>query len=562
LNRKFTLWLGVLLFLIALSARLIPLQFSTLPYNLDGFPLAKISEVIVDTGTLPIASEHGYLIGYNMKMPVFSVMLSSFSLVLGVEPLDLLPYFTALIGSLAVVFLYIWSLNLTRNRLVAFSTGLFAALTGLFVYATTAAMKQLLAIVLLTFLIFLYQKRRDWRYLTVMILVLLLMPFTHHLTTLMTLLILSFALAGSAFKFSEKHQPGHLKHLIIDLLSGPLILLISLSYYRLVNLEFVSEVANVNDIVLLSSVIILMAVVARMLSETVQTKPWFFLNRGEEREVGLSCIFDEKVLVLIIGIGTLYLNSKIDLFVGGTMTSDLLLRLMLPYLVLAVIATMGFNVIRYTRFPNRYIVVAMFLAPITVMVFALLHGLDIFGFTLVYRSYNFMDIPLALAVGVGFVYIFTRIRDYSRRNRDFWILPYGAVVIFALLCAASLPLAYSNEAAFGIQEVTHEFEFEAMEWASSAGIGYVITDQRYSDIVNPYYGIDTDWTGPWRMKGGQMNEGNVTFLSRYWTDGGAQMSTLGRVTFDKDWMNDFLDNSNVIYIGGPSDREVVIAIVR
>jgi 4-amino-4-deoxy-L-arabinose transferase-like glycosyltransferase len=162
-----------------------------LPYNIDGFPLARISEIIIDTGATPNPADYGGLLSYNMKLPVFSMVLATFSMVLGVEPLALLPYFCALMGSLAVLFIYVLARELTGNEIAAFSAGVFAALTGLFVYVTTAAMKQLLAITLLCFILYLYTRRNDWRFRLAMVAALFILPFTHHLTSLIALLVLS-----------------------------------------------------------------------------------------------------------------------------------------------------------------------------------------------------------------------------------------------------------------------------------------------------------------------------------------------------------------------------------
>lgn len=560
MSRKYTLWLALLLFIIALSVRLVPIHFSSLPYNIDGFPLAKISESIIETGYIPSSAESTGLISYNLKMPVFSTVLACFSLVFGVSPLELLPYFCALVGSLAVVFIYAFTQFLTKSRMAAFSAGLFAALSGLFVYVTAAAMKQLLAIVFLTFIFYLYPRRESWRHRIVLCMVLILLPFTHHLTTLIALLALSIALAGSAFR---RHQ-GYVseKSLVIDLIAGPGILLCSLLYYRSVNMEFYSEVGNISDAVLLASVFVLAAVTARILSGTLQTKPWLLFGRKKDRQLTASCIFDEKVLVLILGIFVLYLNSKVQLFVGGPLTSGLLLKLLLPYLILIVLGMMGLNVIRYTRFQYRYLVVAMFLAPICVMIFAMLRGLDVFDFMLVYRSYNFIDIPLAVACGIGIAFLYSRAKEYSKKHRDFSAMPAGIFIVFCVLCVATVPLAYSNEKAFGIQEVTYEYEFEAMRWTSESGIGSVVTDQRYGDIINPYYNISADRTGPWRIKSYSLHEGERLFVSYYWEDGGAQMSILGRVVFDNQFIEQYFSGYDVLYVGGPQGREVVISIVR
>ena len=188
-----------------------------------------------------------------------------------------------------------------------------------------------------------------------MVLTLIILPFTHHLTTLIALLILSMAIGTTALK-GNLFKLKDLRIFALEVITGPLILILSLVYYRSVNLEFVTEIGNVNDIVLLGSVFILLFAAAKLLTETAQSKPWFFVSRDKE-DLGLSCIFDEKVLILVIGIGALYLNSRINIFVGGVMTSDTLLKLMLPYMMLAVIGLIGFNVLRYSRFSERSVLV-------------------------------------------------------------------------------------------------------------------------------------------------------------------------------------------------------------
>ncbi|KYK27047.1 MAG: hypothetical protein AYK23_00380 [Candidatus Proteinoplasmatales archaeon SG8-5] len=546
---------------IAFSVRLAPLHESPMPYNIDGFPLARISESIIDTEHIPSPSGYEGLIGYNLKLPIFSLVLTCFSLVLGVEPLTLLPYFCALIGSMAVLFIYVLTLHLTQNRLAGFVAGLFAALTGLFVYVTTAAMKQLLAIVLLVFAVYLFTRREDWRCRLLMVVTLIMLPFTHHLTTLIALLILSTAIGTTAIK-GNLFKLRALRSLALDVVTGPLILILSLAYYRSVNLEFVNEVGNINDVVLLGSVFILLFAAAKLISETAQSKPWFFLTRKDGQELGVAHIFDEKVLIFVVGIGTLYLNSRIKVFTGSVMTTDTLFNLMFPYLILTVIGLIGFNVLRYSRFPRRDIIIGMFMAPFCVMVFAVLRGLDIFNFTLVYRSYNFIDVPMAIVVGVGAAYLFTRMRKFTIRQREFRVLPYGVLAVVGLLCVASVPLAYNSEEAFGIQEITYPYEFEGLEWVAEANVTAVVTDQRYGDIIEPYFGVDADRTGPWRMKSQYIDTGDVILISNYWTDGGAQMSILGREYFTDHWLEDFYDNLdfNIVYVGGPEGREVVVAI--
>jgi hypothetical protein len=169
---------------------------------------------------------------------------------------------------------------------------------------------------------------------------------------------------------------------------------------------------------------------------------------------------------------------------------------------------------------------------------------------------------MAVIVGIGAAYLFARMHKFTLRQREFKTLPVGVIAVVCLLCLASLPLAYNNEKAFGIQEITHVYEFEGLEWVASSNVSAVVTDQRYADIIEPYFGVKADRTGPWRMQRYDIKTGNVLLISNYWTEGGAQMSILGRVVFEESWLEDFYDdlNFNTVYNGGPEGRELVVSI--
>jgi hypothetical protein len=135
-------------------------------------------------------------------------------------------------------------------------------------------------------------------------------------------------------------------------------------------------------------------------------------------------------------------------------------------------------------------------------------------------------------------------------------------VLFVLLCAAALPLAYSNEEAFGVREVTHDYELGAMRWASEHGVEAVATDQRFGDIIDPYFDVQADKTGPWSLKTGTLAEGDVVLASMDWTGPGAQMYPFGSVVFTEDGLDAWMGTCDVCYAGGPEGSEMVIAIVR
>jgi hypothetical protein len=200
------------------------------------------------------------------------------------------------------------------------------------------------------------------------------------------------------------------------------------------------------------------------------------------------------------------------------------------------------------------------MAPLSLMVFAVVRDLDAFGSMLASRSYNFADIPLAITAGVGLAYIVASLSKHARQHAFFKPVPAFAVAIFIMLCAMSLPLAYGGQEAFGGQPVTRDYEMSAMEWTAQHGAGNVVTDQRLGDIIDPYYGMVADRTGPWKIKAGAVGNSSLLLVSDSWTEIGAQMHPLENIMFTDESLSAFLDNCNVCYTGGPRGSKMIVAL--
>ncbi len=552
--------LMLLLFTMAFTVRLIPTMTSELPFNIDGYPLVRISEIMLSTSQLPNYLDYGGLLGYNMRLPIFSLLLTQFSLLMGVSPLDLLPYFTAFIGSFAVIFIYALVNRLFGNQQAAFLAGVFLAFTGLFVYVTTAAMKELLGIVLLCLLMYTYSLREDWRFRSISAVILVYIPFIHHLTGLIAFIMISLVSMNSIMT-ANKNEERFFKFITIEALTGPALGIIVLLYYIVVGMPFFTDVSNLNDSSLLFSTSILVLLAHLLISQPVSSKPWFILpSRDKQGNLSLFSLFDEKILIVVIGIGILYLNSQVSLFTSAPKTAGPLLNLMVPYFILALAGMAGFNLLRYSKFRYKTMIIAMFFAPLTLILFSFLRGLDVYNFTLAIRSYNFIDIPLAITAGIGTAYLIKLATGYARKHgRALLTIPVAIFMGFCLLSIMAIPLAYDRVEAFGIQEVSYEYELEAMEWVAGANITRISTDQRIRDIIGPYFDVRAEWDFPWRLERNRIGGGNETvMISEDWANIGAQMSILDRVVIEEKLFNSLLNQSNVIYSGGPDGHHIYV----
>ena len=121
------------------------------------------------------------------------------------------------------------------------------------------------------------------------------------------------------------------------------------------------------------------------------------------------------------------------------------------------------------------------LAPVALIVFGFLRGLDPGGFLLVYRAFDFLDYALAVLIGVAFVAAWRGI-GRSRAARA------GLGVAFLAALLLTTPMAWNTPAVFGVQNVTTSDEFQALAVLGSLGARNVTTDQRMADVGKMWFG--------------------------------------------------------------------------
>jgi hypothetical protein len=382
------------LYILAFAVRLIPFTITTLPYNIDAYPLIRISDDIIASGHWGIGGED--LIFYNSKMPAFSMILSTFSMVFGIEPFALVSILVPIITSTSVVAIYMLTMKITKSALTSYIAGLFFALSGFYLYLTTAIMKETIGLTLMPIIFYLFIERKDPRKRVLAAMFLVLLPLIHHLTALIVFTVIGFMVITDNYQ-AWKSRCLSLRDAALDFFLGPFLFVFTYAYYDQVRMEQFAKVVNFDQGILFLSVFVIFVVFALILSTRVTKKPSFLSRSKKKRWLG---IFDEKIIIVIIPIGLLILNHYVKIFAGTLNTSSELLQMAIPYLVLVVVGFIGFNLIRNTETRYRAPIVSIFLGAITVMSFGFLRGLDPFSLDLIYRSYDYIDIGLAICIGV------------------------------------------------------------------------------------------------------------------------------------------------------------------
>ncbi|HKZ99170.1 MAG TPA: hypothetical protein VJ326_06240 [Thermoplasmata archaeon] len=521
-----------------------PLGASTLPFNIDGFPLVRIAEGISDAGAWRIDEADPN--SYNQKMPAFSLLWAAAVGLGGLEPLRDIQWVLPLVTSFAVVAGYLFALKLTGHRGVAFAAGLFLAVFGSFLFLTSAVMKESLGLLVLPVTLLLFAGRRDPRQRGLALLLLLVLPFLHHLTTLIalgtvaSLLVLEHGRASGLGRFSPRA-------LAVDIATGPLAAIPAVAYYSAVEMPFFRDVTSPDEVALFLAITVVLTFLLARAWKPARARPGRSFATPSAR----------TFVVPAIAFGGILVNAGTGVFAGAASTRPLLLGVVLPgFLGLAMFAVVGWQGLRRTTNRANDLVLAVLAAPTALVIFGFLRGLDPLSLAIVYRAFDFMDLALAPLAGIGMAILVARMP--SRRLA-------GAVlgVVFAASLVATTPLAWDTQAALGVENVTTPEEFRAFEILAGLGAVNVTTDQRLADIAEWWFGIAGDPSLPVRLADGEPVEAaDYAVLLERWTSVGAQVHPAPNVVLERDDIDAFLASNRIVYSAGrPGDRVWIVRIV-
>jgi len=531
------------LYAIALAARLVPLTFSPLPYNIDGFPLARISEGIATTGTWRI--DPADVNNYNEKMPAFSLLWAAASMLGGLQPLAPVELVVVLITSLVVLPAYLIGVKASGRRLVGFAAGLFVALFGSFLMLTSGVSKESIGLLVFPVAVLLFHERADRRKRALAFVLLAFLPFLHHLTTLLTLgmvaslVVLTQRRASSQGRFS-------VRALVLDIATGPALAVPAWAYYAAVDLPFLADLVAPEALALfLALVVLLTAAIAPM-------------SRPARIRIGRRLVSPATHVILppAVGVVVILANAQTSLFAGALPTQAAFLALQPAIAVLTAFVLAGYQLVRRTSNRANDLVTSMLVAPVAMVLFGFLRGLDAESLVIVYRSIDFLDYALALLAAVAFVAAWKGLRPHRAAR-------VALVGGFLAALLATTPMAWNTPAVFGVENTTTTDEFQALALLGSLGAKNVTTDQRLADIGAMWFGYTTDRSLPLKLRDNESTAGlDYAIVLERWSTVGAQVHPAPNIILDPSVVDTFLSSNRVAYVAGPrGDRIFVVQIL-
>lgn len=524
----------LVVFLLAFVVRLYPLIWSPYPYNIDGFIESAMAEGIYRTGSLDVPPDSSYADSYVIHMPFFNTLLAMFSHLIGIDPTILSQLLAASLGALSCVLVFLLLHAITGSRRVALLGGLFMSLLGTYVFCTASVWKENLGLLLLVLVVAVFLERRNLRLRLLLTMLLVMMTFVHHHSAIMTYMFFSFAIVAEGYVAMRRRNWSWDNY--ADIGTMFFIWPIAIIYYSGIELPYYDFLTPDKGMYLMIAVSCAMAVLMTL----------FLKRSSQDLRKGYL-----KIVIPALGAGLLVLNYLKPIFPGIAGTQEPILAYALAYLALAIPMWIGAESVLNPSERATPMIYAIIFAPLTMILFAFLRSLDATSHMIIYRTFDFFDIGMALLFAAGVVVLVTGLR----RSMQF------IAVLFLLILLATTPIAFQTEQLFGVHNHTFAHEVDALLWANSyAPSASLDSDQRLGSVYETITGSKGSTDLGFRILDGQPVDGfDLLILKSVWATAGAQEFPIGQVVIEPDVLADFLEELNVVHVSGPIENQLIIA---
>ncbi|WP_458208914.1 sodium/phosphate symporter [Haladaptatus sp. NG-SE-30] len=534
-NRRPYLLVGVAVFMVAVAMRTIPLYWSYLPFNLDGFQFAAPARYALQHGHLPSAEPYFQPDKYS-----FSALLTIVSQVTGVSPLRIAQPLIAVIGAVPCLVAVIlvrrigmqrrWQVS--QTRLTAAVAGLVLAVEGIYLGRSAAVTSEGAGIVFVAVLAVVFYRalrtgRFSWMLLSFVFVFLL--PLTHVLATIEGALVVTALLSLSVRRFQVR-----------DLRFGGLLVgmfwLYLVGYYSILGMGEMGRLTAAPGLFVAWLVVL---VVLSMWVPTTRTR----LQRG--LPLGL----------LIVGCAVFVANFFVPVFPGTAATPSLVLLLTAPVALSSIIASWGLPYVT-TIDTDGEVVVALLFGPLALIGFALTGGLTVAYQDIVARGQIFLHLAAVVLAALAVVAVGNRSVTGSR-----FIGGLRATLIPFLVLSAvvSTPLAFLGLHATPAQPVTTPDEFEATTFATTHVPEAWSSDGHISRIASYYYPTRTNASYrpvyQW-LYGNEQPPRCLVVSQSSWTTVGAQLFPAAPTQLKDERYTMWLLSRQVVYTTSSSDSIV------
>lgn len=422
----------------------------------------------------------------------------------------------------------------TESRRASMLAGMFLALLGTYVFCTTSVWKETLGLAMIIIVAGLFLKRDDIRIRILLTMALLMTTFVHHHSATITFLFFIIAVSGEAFLAWRKRQWSWRNS--VDILTGVSLFVLAELYYSDIELPYYDFIKPETDLYLLIAVLLTMIILAFILLSGKRS--------GAKRQY-LKVVIPAGAIVLLL------MTNFRSLFTGIPTTESSVLMFGIAYVILAVPMWFGAERMLGPDQKSTPMLLAAILAPLTMITFAFLRGLDPTSHMIIYRTFDFLDLAMAVLFAGGVVILLKNLRK---------AVPVFVVILLTVL-AATAPLAFQTQELFGVQNQTYSYEVDSYQILRSLSNATSFdSDQRIGTSASNLMNFSGGTSLAYLIDTGHATSNfHWLVVEMSWTTTGAQEFPFGQRVLEEKQLTDFLNEKNVILIAGPSESQLVAA---
>lgn len=483
--------------LVAFATRTIPLYWSPLPFNLDGFHFAALVRETLKNGHILPSQRY-----FQPDEYVFTALLTITSQITGISPLYIAQSLTASIGAISCLFVILvtrgigrrlgWSVSNVRVAMTV--AGLVIATEGIFLGRSAAVSSEGLGHVFVIMSVFvfayaLWTNRPSWFIITGTIF--LLFPLTHNLSTVIGFLSCVSLLA--LYLGTARSKSSVIAGVLVVGFCGYTVL-----YYGFMKLE-VTRISSAPGLFI--AWIIVLILLTRWLPTT-----------NPRLQYGIPSV------ILLGGAGLVVGNYFVPIFPGTASSEVITMLFILPIAAIGIFAARGVP-IPIKGGVEGYATLAILFGSLSLIGFALTGGLTVEYQALAVRGHTYVHLPFSILAGLGTV-AFGMTRDTDRLKT--------VLIVLVVVCSVlSAPLAFSGLRATSAQPLVTQPELETVAFTAMYVDGWT-SDGHMTRLASRYFpkrtGNNVSQRGVYEWLRGSGAEPNCPVVARQsWTTVGVQL---------------------------------------
>ena len=534
---KILLALVIMLIIIGgVALRLTPLADSQYPYLTDGLKEARYAEHISSTGTLAPETDANYANTHTTSTPAYDAMIALSSQITGENAVFLIQKLVAPLAILTLLGTYIFATRISNSGRVGLMALMGMAAYGPFLMVTQASWKESLGFALIPFIFLTFYYRDNLRMRLISSFLILFTPFVHHFVALFVILVITFV-ATSSFMLARKEKRLGMFN-ILDAIIAFIAIDEMIVYYSIVKLDRLEFLTPENGLYLFIGLAMFFALGI------------YYLGSRCITSIGM------KTLRIVFPIGLLVLVAINLMAPIGLIDTTYLWAITPPFiacLTLIIIGLMGIAIWASTMSDSKILYFSILAAPFVLLVYALIRGDDLISTQIIARTMDFADLGILIGIGSLLVLLVKKRRQIPTMG------------IFSAVCALlilTVPMALDSEKYLGGRNSIYEFEINGINWADEMrGTRPIDTDEHFMNVR--YYSGDIEGqTLPRRIDMKQSFESKTTMMgSERWVTIGVKDLPYGWVVLNGTEFHQRLNETNLLYVGGPADICIYVFIV-